>query len=79
MTTKNRKSLYLKVITMIDPTTDLIEIRTVPSARADMVFILVELAWLTRYPISSKVIVDRGNWFQIMIQANYNIKVEPIK
>ena len=48
---------------MIDPATGWVEIRTVPSARADLVANQVELAWLTRYPLPSKVIVDRGKEF----------------
>ena len=58
MTTKNGKNLYLQVVTMIDSATVWIEICSVPSARAE-VSNIVELAWLTRYPLPSKVIVDR--------------------
>ena len=67
---------------MIDPATGWIETRTVPPARADLVSIIVELAWLTMYPLPSKVIVDRGNEFlaefRTIIQANYSITVKPI-
>ena len=45
---------------MIDPVTGWIEISTIPSTRADLVSNIVELAWLVRYPLPSKVIVDRG-------------------
>ena len=66
---------------MIDPVTGWIEIRTVPSACADLVSNIVELAWLTRYSLPSKVIVDRGNEFLLefktMIQANYSITAKP--
>ena len=48
---------------MTDPATGWIEIRTVPSAHAGLVSNIVELAWLIRYPLPSKVIVDRGNKF----------------
>ena len=44
MTTKSGKSVYLEVVTMIDPARDWIEIRTVQSARADLVANQVELA-----------------------------------
>ena len=47
ITTKSVKSIYLQAATMIDPATVWIEIRTVPSARADLVANQVELAWLT--------------------------------
>ena len=43
MTTKSGKSVYLQAVTMIDPATDWIEIRTVPSARADLIANQVEL------------------------------------
>ena len=46
---------------MIDPATGWIEIHMVPLACADLVFNIVELAWLTRYPLPSKVILDHGN------------------
>ena len=48
---------------MIDPVTCWIEIRTVSSARADLVSHQVELDWLMHYPIPNKVIVDGGNDF----------------
>ena len=42
----------------------------------------VELAWLTRYPLPNKVIVDRGNVFlaefREMITNDYGITVKPI-
>ena len=82
MTTKSGKSIYLQAVTMIDPATGWIEIRTVPSARADLVANQVELAWLTRYPLPNKVIVDRGNEFlaefREMITNDYGITVKPI-
>ena len=52
-----------------------------PSARADLVSNQVDLAWLARYPLPSKVIVDSGHKlakFKTMIQANYGITVKPI-
>ena len=81
MNTKNGKTIYLQTATMIDLATGWIEILTVPSACADLVSNIVELAWLTTYPLPSKVIVDRGNKmlaeFKIMIQADYSIRVKP--
>ena len=67
---------------MIDPATGWVEICTVPSARADLVANQVELAWLTRYPLPEKVILDRGNAFiaefkELMVK-NYGIAVKPI-
>ena len=67
---------------MIDPATGWIEIRTVPSAWADLVANQVELAWLTSYPLLNKVLVDRGNEFlakfREMIISDYGIMVKPI-
>ena len=45
---------------MIDAATGWIEIRTVPSARTELISNQVELAWLTCYTLLSKGIVDRG-------------------
>ena len=67
---------------MIDPATGWIEICMVLFACADLVSNIIELAWLTRNAITSKVIVDHGNKFlaeiKIMIQANYKISVKSI-
>ena len=41
---KKDKDFYFRAITMIDPATDWIEIRSVPEARADLVANQVELA-----------------------------------
>ena len=67
---------------MIDLATDWIEIRAVPSARADLVANQVELAWITRYPLLNKVIMDRENEFlaefREMIINDYSITVKHI-
>ena len=67
---------------MIDTATGWIKIRTVSSARADLVSNMVELAWLIRYPLNSKVKVDRETEFlakfKAIIQADYSIAVKPI-
>ena len=82
MASKSGRSVYLLAVTMIDPTTGLIEIHIVWSARADLVANQVELAWLTCYPLSNKVIVDRRNEFlaefREMIINDYGITVKPI-
>ena len=82
MTTKNRKTVYLQTVTMIDPATDWIEIHTVPTAPVDLVSNIVELASVTRYPLRIKIIVDQGNEFlaesKTMIQADYGIIIKPI-
>ena len=63
MTTENGKAVCSQAVAMIDPAIGWIEICTVPSNRADLVSNIVELAWLTRYQLPSKVIVDCGNEF----------------
>ena len=63
MTIENGKTFYLQVFVMIDSATGWIETHTVPSARVDLVSNIVELVWLTRYPLPIKVIVDCGNEF----------------
>ena len=55
------KDVYLQAITMIDPATGCIEIRSMPEVRADLVANQVELALLTRYPLPNKITVDNGN------------------
>ena len=82
MKTKNGNTVYLQAVTMIDPATGWVEIRAVQSARADLVANQVELAWLTRYPLPEKVILDRGNEFlaefkELMVK-DYGITVKPI-
>ena len=44
MTTTSGRSVYLQAFTMIDPATSWIEIRTVPSARVDLVANKVKLS-----------------------------------
>ena len=67
---------------MIDLATGWIEIRTVPSAWADLVTNQVELAWISQYLLIKKVIVDRRNEFlakfREMIFNDYGIMVKPI-
>ena len=54
---KKDKDVYLLAITMIDPATSWIEIRSMPEARANLVANQVELAWLTRYPVPNKIMI----------------------
>ena len=63
MKSKKDKDVYLQALSMIDPTTGWIEIRSVPEARADLVANQVELACLTRYLLPIKIIVDRVREF----------------
>jgi transposase InsO family protein len=82
MTTTSGKKVYLQAVTMIDPATGWVEIRALPGARADYVSNQVELAWLTRYPLPNKIIVDRGNEFlaefRTLIDEDYGIELKHI-
>ena len=69
---KKDKDVYLQAITMIDPATGWIEIRSVPEARADLVANQVELAWLTRYPLPNTITGNRGK----EILAEFKIMME---
>ena len=59
MTAKSGNPVYLQAVTMINPATFWREICTIPSVRVDLIANQVELAWLTRYPLPSKVILVR--------------------
>ena len=67
---------------MIDPVTGWVELRVVKSSRVDLVANQVELAWLTRYPLPSKVILDRSNEFKAefksLIENDHGNKIGPI-
>ena len=56
---KKNQDEYLHVITMLDPAMDQIEIHSVPRTKADLVANQVEQAWLTRYLLPDKIIIDR--------------------
>ena len=82
MTIKSGRSVYLQAVTMIVMVTGWIEIRTIPSARADLVANQVELARLSCYSLPNKVIVDRGKEFlakfREMIINDHGITIKPI-
>ena len=60
MTPKKDEASNLRAIAMVDPATGWLELHSIPEAKADLVAIQVELAWLTRYLFPNKIIVDRG-------------------
>ena len=66
---KKDKDAYLQAITMIDAATDWIEIHSVPEARAYSVANELQLAWLTRYALPSKITVDRGKELLVELKA----------
>ena len=55
--------MYLQTVTMIVPIMARIDISTVSSTHADLVFYQVDLAWFTRYLLPSNDIEDWGNEF----------------
>ena len=70
---KKDKDVYLQSITMIDPATSEIKICGVSEARVDLVANQLELAWLTKYPLPNKIVVDRGKTFlaKTMVTNDY--------
>ena len=56
---KIKKTLYYGV-TMIDPATGWFEMKNIPTKRADIISNVIEQTWLTRYPWTTQIIVDRG-------------------
>ena len=66
----------------MDTATVWIEIRSVPEARADLISNPVELVWLTRYPGSNEIMVDRGKELIVklitMMLNDYRILCSPI-
>ena len=67
---------------MIDQATSLIEICTGSEATAYLVANQLELAWITRYTLSKKIVVDRGKEFlaefKIMMANDYGIQCNSI-
>ena len=78
MTIKNGTTIHLQAVAMKDPGTGWIEICKLHPVQADLVTNQVKLAWLTRYPLPRKVIVDKRNEFltefETMIKADYGTK-----
>ena len=79
---KKDKDVYLQAITVIDPATGWIEIRSVPEARADLVANHVEIAWLPRYRLPDEIMVDKGKEllaeFSTMMANHYRITANAI-
>lgn len=80
---KEKDPLELWYVTTIDPAIGWFEIKEVPGTKGtEFIANIVEQTWLTRYPWSHKVILDRGtefmDKFSKMIQDDYGIKQKPI-
>lgn len=79
---KNKPTLHLQAVTMIDPATGWFEIAEYPDKRSVTIANIVEQQWLSRYPWPQQITYDQGNEFighefSSMVSNDYNIKVRP--
>jgi hypothetical protein len=79
---KGIKTLTVKCCTMIDPATGWFEIAQYNDKSSISIANLIEINWLSRYPIPNQVIFDRGNEFmghefRTMMSVDYGIKLKP--
>eukprot|EP00957_Ditylum_brightwellii_P036434 2758683-Ditylum_brightwellii.AAC.1 len=67
---------------MIDPVTSWFEISAIKLKRANTIANAVETIWMTRYPYTTQVVLDRGKKFMTefseMILKDYGVKKKPI-
>jgi hypothetical protein len=80
---KGHKPLSMKCVTMIDPATGWFEIAQYDDKSSITIANIVEIQWLTRYPLPNQVIFDRGSEFmghdfKRMMSEDYGIKKKPI-
>ena len=80
---KRKPDLHVKCVTMIDPATGWFEIAEYDDKQSITVANIVERMWLTRYPLPTQIIFDRGSEFMgqdftDMIAKDYGIKKKPI-
>jgi transposase InsO family protein len=65
---------------MIDPATGWVEIREIPTKRADVVANIVDAAWFTRYPLPKAITCDNGKEFMAefskMVKYDYGIEIQ---
>ena len=66
--TRSKHEVHLWCLTMIDPATGWFEIEEIPNRRADFIANILEMAWLTRYPWPTEVVMDRGSEFKGEVQ-----------
>ena len=64
-------------MTMIDLATGWFEIKEVATKRADVIANVLETTWLTRYPLPTEVVADRGTEFMgvclLMVREEYGL------
>jgi len=67
----------LQCMTMIDPATSWFEIEEVATKCADVIANVLETTWLTRYPLPTEVVADRGTEFMgeclLMVREEYGL------
>ena len=79
---KNKPSLTLQVLTMIDPATGWFEIQQYKDKRAVTIANILEQVWLSRYPWPTLITYDQGSEFlgyefECMVQEDYGITSRP--
>ena len=75
---EEQEDLHLHCLTMIDPATGWFEIAEIPTKQADDVSNILEMHWLTRYPVPTEVVMDRGREFAAevttMLASDYGLR-----
>ena len=78
----NNKKLNLWALIMIDTATGSINMSAIKMKTANIIANKLEHTWLTKYHISTKVILDRGSDFMAevisLLRDDYNITRNPI-
>ena len=78
----NKDFVALHALTMIDPATGWFEIADVAGKQAVEIANAFEITWLSRYPLPTKVTMDRGSEFlkdfSDMLRDDYGIVHKPI-
>jgi RNase H-like domain found in reverse transcriptase/Integrase zinc binding domain/Reverse transcriptase (RNA-dependent DNA polymerase) len=79
---KNKNTLKLWCVTMIDPATGWFEMKQIENKEATTIANKVETTWLTRYPWPTMITYDQGTEFMAefaaMVKNDYGIKPKGI-
>ena len=77
----NKTKIQLSATTMIYPGTGWFEMKEIKTKRVDVIAHVVEQKWITRYPLSSKIIIEKVEFmadFSDMIENDYGIEIQRI-
>ena len=78
---KMKTPLELWCLTMINPSTGLLEMAQIPNKTAAEIAYITEKTWFTRYPIPQRIVFDRGTKFMVefakICQNDYVLKRKP--